>query len=196
MKTEAKKILEFLHLTENLKKLIRHSWLSNGREESVAEHTWRVSIMFMLIEPHLGVKIDALKTLEMIVIHDIIEALVGDVPAFESFDKDVKLLKTQKETHAIEEIKRMLNNETGDKFYSLWHEFEERTTNEAKVANALDKLEAQIQHNEADIATWLDIEKEMLFMLDKHVNFNEFLTVLKNAIVEEGEHKLLQLGSR
>ena len=191
MKIEAKKILEFLHITENLKKLIRHSWLSNGREESVAEHTWRVSIMFLLIEPHLDIKINTLRTLEMIVIHDIIEALVGDVPAFEAFDQDVKLLKIQEEGRAIEEIKNMLNNKIGDKFYSLWHEFEERTTNEAKVANALDKLEAQIQHNEADISTWLDIEKEMLFMLDKHVNFNEFLTVLKNVIVEEGEKKLL-----
>ena len=108
MKIEAKKILEFLHITENLKKLIRHSWLSNGREESVAEHTWRVSIMFLLIEPHLDIKINTLRTLEMIVIHDIIEALVGDVPAFEAFDQDVKLLKIQEEGRAIEEIKNML----------------------------------------------------------------------------------------
>jgi len=191
MKYEAKKILDFLHVTENLKKLIRHSWLSDGRQESVAEHTWRMSIMFLLLEPHLGIKVDALKTLEMIIIHDIIEALVGDVPAFEAFDLDRKNQKIKMENEAINEIRRTLANETGEKFYQLWHEFEEKSTYEAKVANAIDKLEAQIQHNEADISTWIDIEKEMLYMMGKHVEFNEFLTVFKDAIVKEGEQKLV-----
>lgn len=190
MKIEARKILEFLHVAENLKKLIRHSWLSNGRQESVAEHTWRMSIMFLLVEPHLGIKVDSLRTLEMIIIHDIIEALVGDVPAFETFNPEVKLQKVKMETEAINEIRRTLDNETGEKFHALWHEFEDKLTNEAKVANALDKLEAQIQHNEADVNTWLDIEKEMLYMMQKHVDFNEFLTVFKEVIVEEGELKL------
>ncbi len=85
---------------------------------------------------------------------------------------------------------RVIRPATGEKFHALWHEFENKETNEAKVANALDKLEAQIQHNEADVSTWLDIEKEMLYMMQKHVVFNKFLTVFKDAIVEEGELKL------
>lgn len=190
MKEEAIKILGFLHVAENLKKLTRHSWLSDGRRESVAEHTWRVSIMYMLVKPYLGIKVDSLKVLEMITIHDIIEALVGDVPAFESLQSETKQMKIKKEREAIAEIRRSLDNEAGEHFYSLWYEFEEKQTDEAKVANALDKLEAQIQHNEADISTWLDIEKEMLYMMGKHVEFNEFLTVLKDVIVEEGEDKL------
>lgn len=189
-KIEAKKILEFLHIAENLKKLIRHSWLSDGRRESVAEHTWRMSLMFLLVEPHLGITVDAKKTLEMIIIHDIIEALVGDIPAFEQFNAETKLQKIKMETEAIDEIRRTLDNQTGEKFHALWHEFENKETNEAKVANALDKLEAQIQHNEADVSTWLDIEKEMLYMMQKHVEFNEFLTVFKEVIVEEGALKL------
>lgn len=189
-KTEARKILDFLHLAENLKKLTRHSWLSDGRQESVAEHTWRMSLMFLLVEPHLQITVDAKKTLEMIIIHDIIEALVGDVPAFEQFDAETKRLKIARENEAISQIRQTLDNETGEKFYTLWHEFENKQTNEAKVANALDKLEAQVQHNEADISTWLDIEKEMLHMMQKHVDFNEFLTVFKDVIVEEGAQKL------
>lgn len=189
-KLEAKKILEFLHIAENLKKLIRHSWLSDGRRESVAEHTWRMSFMFLLVEPHLKIEVDARKTLEMIIIHDIIEALVGDIPAFEQFDAATKLQKIKMESQAIEEIRGTLDNETGEKFHALWHEFENKQSNEAKVANALDKLEAQIQHNEADVSTWLDIEKEMLYMMHKHVEFNEFLTVFKDVIVEEGALKL------
>jgi len=190
MQAEAKKILTFLHLAENLKKLTRHSWLSDGRRESVAEHTWRVAIMYLLVEPHLGITVDTGKALKMIIIHDIIEAIAGDVPAFDAMDKAVKQQKIEQETKAIEEIRAMLGNETGEGFYTLWHEFEAKATNEARVANALDKLEAQVQHNEADITTWLAIEKEMLYMLDKHVDFNGFLTELKNAIVEEGALKL------
>lgn len=146
--------------------------------------------MFLLVEPHLGIAVDAKKTLEMIIIHDIIEALVGDIPAFEQFNAETKLQKIKMETEAIDEIRRTLDNETGEKFHALWHEFENKETNEAKVANALDKLEAQIQHNEADVSTWLDIEKEMLYMMQKHVEFNEFLTVFKEVIVEEGALKL------
>jgi len=93
MKIEAQKILNFLHFAENLKKLTRHSWLSDGRQESVAEHTWRISIMFLLVEPHLGIKVNSLKTLEMIVIHDIIEVIAGDVWAFDALNKETKELK-------------------------------------------------------------------------------------------------------
>lgn len=187
----ARRILDFLHIAENLKKLIRHSWLSDGRRESVAEHTWRMSLMFLLVEPHLGIKVDAHKTLEMIIIHDIIEALVGDIPAFEQFNAEIKQQKIAMESKAIDDIRLQLGGETGERFHALWHEFELKQSNEAKVANALDKLEAQIQHNEADIATWLDIEKDMLYMLQKHVDFNDFLTILKDVIVEEGAAKLL-----
>ncbi len=90
MKIEAQKILEFLHFTEKLKRLTRHSWLSDGRQESVAEHTWRISIMFILVEPHLGIKVDSLKTLEMIVIHDIIEIIAGDIWAFDAMKKETR----------------------------------------------------------------------------------------------------------
>jgi len=190
MKKDALKILDFLHLMEKLKKIRRHSWLSDGRHESVAEHTWRVSLMLMLTEPYLGLDFDSNKTLRMIIIHDIIETIAGDIPAFDSFDKEVKKKKIADEMNAMRQIKEMLNNPTGEEIYSLWHEFEAKESTEAKVANALDKLEAQIQHNEADLETWLPIEKDMLFMLDKHVDFNNFLSIFKDIIVEEGKTKL------
>jgi putative hydrolases of HD superfamily len=62
------------------------------------------------------------------------------------------------------------------------------------VANALDKLEVQIQHNEADLSTWLDIEHEMSFMMDKHVRFDHMLQLLKDLIEDEAEVKLKEAG--
>lgn len=69
-----------------------------------------------------------------------------------------------------------------------------KNTYEAKVANALDKLEAQIQHNEADIDTWLPIEYEMTYMLGKHTDFDPVLTELKDLIEADGIQKLKESG--
>lgn len=195
MKKNLLNILELIKLGEKLKSEMRHSWLSNGRQESVAEHTWRVSLMAMLIEPYLTQKVDSAKLLKMIIIHDLVEAEAGDVPAFDTMNN--RLAKEQKainERKSIERMRDMLGNALGEELYNLWIEFEEKETYEAKVANALDKLEAQIQHNEADISTWIEIEHGMSFMMDKHVEFDPTLQVFKNIIEDEADLKLKEAG--
>jgi putative hydrolases of HD superfamily len=190
-----KQILEVIKLGEKLKRELRHSWLSDGRMESVAEHTWRVSLMAILIEKQLDQPVNMEKLLKMIVLHDLVEAKAGDIPAFETMDNDErKRIKQESEMLAIKEIGEMLPIETGSSVNDLWVEFEEQSTYEAKVANALDKLEAQIQHNEADFSTWIDIEQEMTFKLGKHTQFDSFLEKLKDAIESEGEEKLKREG--
>jgi putative hydrolases of HD superfamily len=190
-----KQILEVIKLGEKLKRELRHSWLSDGRMESVAEHTWRVSLMAILIEKQLDQLVNMEKLLKMIVLHDLVEAKAGDIPAFETLDNDERKRKKQEnEMLAIKEIGEMLPTETGMGLYDIWIEFEEKSTYEAKVANALDKLEAQIQHNEADFSTWIDIEQEMTFKLGKHTQFDTFLEKLKDAIESEGEEKLIREG--
>ncbi|GAF66925.1 putative hydrolase [Bacillus sp. TS-2] len=195
MYSEFTKILEVIKLGEMLKYEMRHSWLSNGRQESVAEHTWRVSLMAILIEPYLEEKLDTTKLLKMIIIHDLVEAEAGDIPAFDTMDDlNTKGQKAKNEIKAIEKIRDTLSNEIGEELYDLWFEFEHKETYEAKVANALDKLEAQIQHNEADISTWLEVEHRMSFMMDKHVNFDKNLSILKDIIENEAKEKLHQSG--
>lgn len=188
-------VLELIKLGETLKMELRHSWLSNGRRESVAEHTWRVALMAMAIESSLPQKVNSEKLLKMIVIHDLVEAYAKDIPAFDTIHNvEAKQTKVENEIKAIEKIRDLVGGETGQLFYDYWFEFEHKTTYEAKVANALDKLEAQIQHNEADLETWLPIEIEMLFMLDKHTDFDPVITSFKNLIVEDGITKLKDDG--
>ncbi|WP_374055940.1 HD domain-containing protein [Rossellomorea sp. FM04394] len=195
MKNNLLHILELIKLGEKLKSEMRHSWLSNGRQESVAEHTWRVSLMAMLIEPYLTQKVDSAKLLKMIIIHDLVEAEAGDIPAFDTMnDRLAKEQKAINERKSIERMRDMLGNALGEELYNLWFEFEEKETYEAKVANALDKLEAQIQHNEADISTWIEIEHGMSFMMDKHVEFDGTLQVFKNIIEDEADLKLKDAG--
>ncbi|MDP4086948.1 MAG: HD domain-containing protein [Bacillota bacterium] len=188
-------ILEIIKLGERLKLELRHSWLSNGRQESVAEHTWRVSLMAMLIEPLLKKQINTSKLLKMIIIHDLVEAESGDIPAFNTMaNPKLKEQKALNEVKAIERIREMLGDGLGTELYNLWFEFERKETYESKVANALDKLEAQIQHNEADFSTWLEIEYKMSFMMDKHVGFDPVLKELKDIIEEDAEIKLKRAG--
>jgi putative hydrolases of HD superfamily len=195
MKTNLLNILEIIKLGEKLKFELRHSWLSNGRQESVAEHTWRVSLMAMLIQPYLTKKVNTSRLLKMIIIHDLVEAEAGDIPAFDTMDNHAaKEKKTLNEIKSIEKIRDTLGDPLGNELYNLWFEFENKETYEAKVANALDKLEVQIQHNEADLSTWLDIEHEMSFMMDKHVRFDHMLQLLKDLIEDEAEVKLKEAG--
>ena len=188
-------ILEVIKLGEKLKSEMRHSWLSNGRRESVAEHTWRVSLMAMLIEPYLNQAVDSARLLKMIIVHDLVEAEATDIPAFDTMNNaELKKQKQINEIKAIEKIRDTLQGSLGEDIYNLWMEFEHKETFEAKVANALDKLEAQIQHNEADISTWLDVEHKMSFMMGKHTDFHPVLTMFKELIEEDAEMKLRNAG--
>lgn len=188
-------ILEVLQLAEKLKFELRHSWLSNGRQESVAEHSWRMSLMAVLIEPLLDKKINLARLLKMIIIHDLVEAEAGDVSVLDQIrNPEIRKVKQQNEEKAIENIRAMLSKSNGQEIYDLFYEFEEKNTFEAKVANAIDKLEVQLQHNHADINTWEEIEYDLSFVIGKHVQFDETFTLLKDLIEKQAEQKLQIAG--
>ncbi|QDA35881.1 HD domain-containing protein (plasmid) [Paracoccus liaowanqingii] len=105
-RADAEAIVNVLGLAENLKTEMRHSWLSNGRQESVAEHTWMMSVAAVLIAPHLQHPVDLGQTLKLIALHDIAEAITGDIPYFEeSARKDTKLAD---EAEAMKAMRGML----------------------------------------------------------------------------------------
>lgn len=195
MKAKITSILDMLQLAERLKFELRHSYTSSGRQESVAEHTWRMALMAVLIEPLLTQKVDIGKLLKMIVIHDLVEAEARDVSALDILrNPDLKIQKVKDERAAIENIRENLKDINGQEIYDLWYEFEEKETYEAKVANAIDKLEVQLQHNDADITTWEEIEYEMSYMMSKHTSFDETMNLLKEMIESQAEEKMVEAG--
>ncbi|MBC5772614.1 HD domain-containing protein [Pontibacter sp. KCTC 32443] len=194
MKKELKSILEVITLAERLKSELRHSWLSDGRQESVAEHTWRMALMAVLLEPYLDEEVDTAHMLKMILVHDLVEIEAGDVPAFQVMTEEAKAIKLQKELTAIESLREKLGIGIGQHVYELWHEFEAKATYEAKVANALDKLEVRLQHNHADIATWLEVEQENVFRMGDHTGFDSCLDQLKDLIQEQAVEKMEKAG--
>lgn len=148
-------LLSFLSLAEKLKCNLRHSWTSSGRQESVADHSWRLCLFSWFIRPDFP-ELDMDKVLLMCLFHDIGEAVTGDIPSF---------LKTAqhetKETEAIAGILKMLDTTQSDQLSCLFIEMQEQKTKEARLFKALDKLEVVLQHNEAPLETWLPLEYEL-----------------------------------
>lgn len=182
-------LLDFLALSERLKTELRHSWLSDGRQESVAEHSWQMALMAMLLHPHLTTPVDLCRTLKMILIHDLVEAEVGDIPFFEkSARRDAK---EAREREAIDNIRTRLGRPVGDEFRALWLEFEDRETTEAKFAGALDNLEVQVQHNLASLDTWDDLEFDLAYnKMQKHCAHDPFLVDFCEAVMRQSDAKL------
>jgi putative hydrolase of HD superfamily len=197
LEADLTQILRFLDIAERLKFELRHSWLSNGRQESVAEHTWRLSLMLMLLAPILKQPIDIVKCLKMAIIHDLAEAEAGDVPVFNYATEGGLKDRFAVESAALDTILAQVPSEIRDEFRSLWLEFEDQSTYGAKVVKALDKLEVQIQHNEATLRSWEHHEKLMVFQprwMTTYCQIDPTLTCLADLVRREAEKKLAAAG--
>lgn len=152
---EPKEFLAFLARLEKLKCNTRHSWTSSGRHESVAEHSWRLALIAFLMKDQIpGVDMD--KVLRMCLIHDLGEAITGDIPSFEKSDANERT-----EAKAIDGLVASLPQPLSGELAALFAEMEARETPEAKVFKALDRMEAVLQHNEAPLETWIPLEYEL-----------------------------------
>ena len=181
----AREYLEILHIAEKLKDTPRHCTTSNGRVESVAEHSWRISLMaFLLRHEFPDANID--KVVDMCLIHDLGECFTGDIPTFLKTDSDRKT-----EDDILNLWIENLPAEISKDFKDLYQEMEVQETKEAKIYKALDKLEALIQHNESPISTWseneYDLNKTYAFNI---VEFSEWLTELRKEILKDTLEKI------
>ena len=156
-KMKPEKVIEFLKITEKLKCNTRHSWTSNGRRESVAEHSFQLMMLAWSIKDEFP-DIDMEKLMKMCLFHDFGEAITGDIPSFEKTTKDEKI-----EEEAVFKSLEILPEEQRKELVTLFEEMNDLNTKEAKLYKALDKMEAVIQHNEASLETWLPLEYELQF---------------------------------
>lgn len=182
-----KEFLDILAVAEKLKCNTRHSYTSSGRHESVAEHSWRISLMAMLLTPEFP-EADMNKVIRMCLIHDLGEAFTGDIPAFEKTDAD-----TQKEDALFDAWVQTLPEGTRQEFASLLAEMNALQTQEAKIYKALDKIEALIQHNEADLATWIPLEYDLQLIYGKeNMQFSPYMTGLRQEVDQWTRNKIAE----
>ncbi len=149
------KIFSFLHQVENLKSTLRYNKTKSGRQESTAEHTWRLALMAFLIGEELKLDLDTERVIKIALVHDINEALTGDIDAIKIAEgKFSKADKAKLELAAMRKIKALLPSEIGYEIYALWQEYEQAQTLEAKYIKALDKLETLTQLVDAGYKTY------------------------------------------
>jgi putative hydrolase of HD superfamily len=179
--------LRILSVAEKLKCNTRHCYTSSGRHESVAEHSWRIALMAMLIAPEFP-DADMDKVIRMCLIHDLGEAFTGDIPAFWKTDAD-----TEKEDAVFERWVQTLPEEARQEWSSLLEEMNALETLEAKIYKGLDKMEAVIQHNESDISTWLPLEYNLQLRYGaENVEFSPWFRELKNRIDDWTRRKIAE----
>ena len=177
--------MDFLHTLENMKCNTRHSWTHTGRHESVAEHSWRLALTALFLRDEFPA-LDMDRVIRMCLIHDLGECFTGDIPSFLKSGGD-----EERERSALETWVASLPAPYSVELKTLYAEMDALETDEARLYKALDKLEAVIQHNESDIATWLPREYELnLTYADENVAFSDYLKRLREEIRRETRDKI------
>lgn len=133
------KQIEFCREIDKEKQIKRMTYLTDGvTRENDAEHAWHMAVMTLLLSEYSNERIDVLKTISMLLIHDIVEIDAGDTFAY---DEEAKKSQQEREMKAADRIFGMLPEDQKKKFRELWEEFEAGETAEAKFAHTMDNFQ-------------------------------------------------------
>lgn len=136
--------IRFIQEAERLKSVLRTAWTSQGRQESTAEHTWRLAMLASLVLEDYP-DLDGKKVLQMCLIHDMGELYDGDISAALRPDQAEKY---EEESAAVNHVLALLPEPQKTELRTLWEEYNDNLTEEAHLVKALDKAETIIQHNQ------------------------------------------------
>lgn len=182
---EPRTLLNALSVAERLKDTTRHCYTAKGRHESVAEHSWMMTLMAFFIKDEFP-EADMDKVIKMCIIHDLGEAFTGDIPTFEKTEGN-----EQTEEELLHNWVKILPKNVADEMLDLYEEMAKRETLEAKIFKAIDCLEALVQHNISDLSTWIPKEYELnKTYADDKVAFSKYLKALREEIRKDTLDKL------
>ena len=182
---KVRELLDALQIAERLKDATRHCYTKNGRHESVAEHSWMMTLMAYFMKDEFP-EVDMDKVVRMCIIHDLGECFTGDIPTF-----DKTKVHEENEEKLLYSWVRTLPENYANEMIALYEEMAERKTIESKIYKAIDGLEALIQHNISDLSTWIPKEYELnKTYADDKVAFSEYLTELREEIRKDTMKKI------
>lgn len=182
---DARKLIDIITVAEKLKNTTRHSYTSQGRRESVAEHCWMMTLMAFFMRDEFP-DADMDKVIRMCIIHDLGECFTGDIPSFEK-SKDHEQMEEDLLYRWVDSLPENYAVEMSE----LYKEMSELKTVEARIYKAIDGLEAVIQHNFADLSTWIPLEYELnLTYAEDKVAFSDYLKTLRQAAREDSINKI------
>ena len=152
--TDFEKQMAFIMELDKIKKITRQTYLSDGsRKENDAEHSWHLALMAFVFADYANEKIDVLKTMKMVLLHDVIEIDAGDTYAY---DTEGNKTKRERELKAADRIFGLLPDAQRMEYRGLWDEFEAMKTAEAKFANMLEKVQPLLLNNASDGKSWVE----------------------------------------
>ena len=174
--TRLEQQINFIIEVDKLKSIIRQNYLTDGsRKEDDADHSWHLALMCAILGEHSNEKIDIVKTMTMVLIHDIVEIDAGDTYAY---DAEANVSKRERELAAAERIFNLLPEDQANQMRALWDEFEEDLTPEAKFASALDRVQPSLLNAASDGKSWKEHE----------VTFSQVMK--RNEVTHEGSEVL------
>ncbi|MBN2573690.1 MAG: HD domain-containing protein [Deltaproteobacteria bacterium] len=145
--------LAFLREADKLKGILRHSRVTfAARRENDAEHSWHLALAAMILAEYAEPGLDLLRTIEMVLIHDLVEIDAGDTIAYAS--DAAKAAQAERERAAAERLFGLLPADQGSRLRALFGEFEQRRTREARFARALDRVQPILQNLHSHGAAW------------------------------------------
>ena len=182
---DARRLLDALTLAARLKDATRHSYTAGGRHESVAEHSWMMTLMAFFLRDEFP-EADMDKVIRMCIVHDLGECFTGDIPTF-----DKTAAHEAAEDALLNDWVASLPAPYQAELRALYDEMNARQTVEARIYKAIDGLEALIQHNAADLSTWIPLEYGLnKTYADDKVAFSPYLTALREEIRRDTLEKL------
>lgn len=151
-KSRIDKQFDFIKEIDKEKLIGRQTYIADGsRKENDAEHAWHIALMAILLREYANEEVDVLKTVTMLLTHDIVEVDAGDTYAY---DTEGNKTKRQRELAAADRIYGLLPEDQQKYLRELWDEFEEGKTPEAKFAHTLDRLQPTMLNDAAGGRSW------------------------------------------
>lgn len=172
--------VEFIVECDKLKEIFRQTFnIQSKRPENDAEHSWHLCLCVIVLAEHAnaGTKLDVLRVLKMLIVHDLVEIDAGDTFAY---DTAAMANQHEREVVAAERIFGLLPEDQAREFRGLWDEFEAKETPEAKFATAVDRFQPVLLNCRAQGIGWA-----------KH-GVTQDRVVARNRHIGEGSHELWQ----
>jgi putative hydrolase of HD superfamily len=135
-------IIDFLQSASALKDTLRTGRTASGRQESTADHSWRLCLLVMLLADDLT-SVDLVRLLQLCLVHDLAGAITGDVPAPCQAAADGR---KERERDALRQLCTPLPQELRQRIVALCAEYDAGCTSESLMAKGLDKIETMLQH--------------------------------------------------
>lgn len=182
--------VNFIKEIDKLKYIQRKTRLFNSdRHENDAEHSWHLAMMAIVLAGHSNQKVDLLKVLKMVLIHDIVEIDAGDTFIYDTAKSHTN---TEEELLAAKRIFGLLPEKQAEEFIAVWIEFEEGITEEAKFARSMDRFEPLLQNTSNNGGTWVEYNVGYQQVYDKKIaikNGSEVIWDYAESLLEESVEK-------